>query len=657
MRALKCIGLLMCLQMGFAQDTDQFKFGLPTEEHRAFKTYAKDSTANAVVLYEWGKSSIEKGNGGLTFLFEEYVVRIKILKKSGSEHANVEIPLYTGNRFNDKLIEARAVAIDPETLQRTALKKNEVYTTAENDRWSVARFTVPNVQEGSIIDYYFKTRSAYFFNFTSWYFQEDIPKIYSEFNTSIPANYKYNIKLVGSLKLDDHQSKVKENCYQFSGVGYAGCAVEKYVMKDIPAFKEEEHMTSKENFISHIEYELKEVERFDGTKEKYSKTWDDVDREIKTDEEIGSESRREGYFKREVPSELLAGPNTLEKAKEIYYHLQKELVWNKRYNIFKDVNAKRAWQEKSGNIAELNLVLLNVLKAADFDAHFALLSTRDHGVPSKLFPVLTEFNYLVVWLEIDGKAFFLDITDKGLPFGTLPFKALNGYARIMDLKKGSFWKDIKVKEHSTHLTAINLDIDSEGKVSGKMRLSKSKYAAYDKRKTLNKIDIDGYLSKIEDDNPQLTIENYEHVDLDNREALLKETFHFVLEPTKPDVNTLFIFPFVTKTLEKNPFTLDERNYPVDFGYPNSYRQQISLNIDPQWEIAELPEEIGLRLPDNSAILLFKIQKTDHKVAMSYNLTIRKSTYTPAQYFELKQLFKKAIDLQNGKPIVLKKKHS
>jgi hypothetical protein len=79
-------------------------------------------------------------------------------------------------------------------------------------------------------------------------------------------------------------------------------------------------------------------------------------------------------------------------------------------------NIKELWKEKSGTPFELNLLLTEMLKIAEFKAWLVLINTRDE--PS--FKTSGQFNHAIVLAEIDGQAVFMDAYKKGCPIGSLP---------------------------------------------------------------------------------------------------------------------------------------------------------------------------------------------------------------------------------------------
>ena len=642
-----------------AQGPDiSFEFGNVPPEHMNMPGYEKDTTANALVLYEKGTSKIEKNSFGNVILSTEVIRRIKILKKDGVDEAILEIPLQKSleNKSRERFVEAEALSIHPDrSVYRLA--KKDIYTDNINEAYDMVKFTVPNVKEGSVIDYRYKVESPFLYNFNSWRFQSDIPKIFSQYTTTIPANYRYNIKLTGFLKLDHKESVLKKDCFYFQGVGTADCVNSTYIMKDIPAFKEEDFMVSKYNYLSAIDYELETFEGFDGTRKKFTKSWKDVDREIKYREEIGRQARKENYFGKLVPEEISTMPQGVEKAKKVYYYLQDQLFWNGKNHIFTRVDVKDAFEKKSGSIADLNLILLNFLKAAGFKADFMLLSTRNSNLPTKLYPVISEFNYLVIKLDIDEESFLLDLADKNLPFGILPFHALNGYGRVMDMDNGSYWYDIIPEKRTSTTIFTQISLTGDKYASIKARQTSSFYHALSKRKEMQNVSLEEHKESLQDEYDKKStyeLEEYTVINQKEPEKQLVEEYSFRMEKD-PHSPILVLNPFVVGRMDKNPFTLEERTYPVDFGYPFSYIYQVIIDLGEDYKSPELPAEKILRLEDGSGQLLCFSSRNGNSIVINTRLQFGRPVYIAEEYEGLKKLYAELLSLHNKQPLILERK--
>lgn len=636
-------------------------FGKPSVQELQMTSYEKDPTANAVVLYEAGKASIEKNDRtGSPELLYEHTVRIKIFNSKAFDKATVEIPLQKSleTKSKEKFLKAEAISVNQDrTVGR--LNASDIFIEEYNEQFDIAKFTVPNVKEGVVIDYTFKTSSPFFYNFNRWEFQSDIPKVYSEYYTSVPANYTYHVKLTGDLKLSDQKNDLRRDCFYFQGLGSADCSRSTYIMKDIPAFKEEEHMLSKRNYLSAIDYELETFKGFDGTVQRFTKTWKNTDDEIRHKEEIGRQARKDNQFKDILPAEISAMPNSLEKAKSIYYFLQNQMFWNGKYRIFTDVDVKKAYEEKSGSVADLNLILLNTLKAQDFDVNFMLLSTRNNGLPTKLYPVISDFNYLITKLNLGDTSYLLDITEKNNMFGLLPEKALNLYGRVMDFKNDSYWYDLKTSANSMQNFTVQIDISEDGQGGAKIREQNSGYLGLNKRKSFGDKSEDEYANTLEehyDKDGKFKLVNYSMKDREDPEKMLSEIYE--LEFTEGfDNSNIILNPYLGHRYEKNPFTLENRTYPVDFAYPFSYRYNIIINLPDNYEIKELPPNQIVKLSNDQGSITHVAAIKGNVVTINLKLDMASPIFYAEEYDGLKRIFEELVLFQNKRPLLIQKKTS
>ena len=81
------------------------------------------------------------------------------------------------------------------------------------------------------------------------------------------------------------------------------------------------------------------------------------------------------------------------------------------------------------------LVLKKYVNLAQVHRYINLLNAPKKWINCEAdFPVISDFNYLIVQATIDDKTYLLDATDNYLSFGEIPFRCLNSYGRLMDFK-------------------------------------------------------------------------------------------------------------------------------------------------------------------------------------------------------------------------------
>jgi hypothetical protein len=615
--------------------------------------YEKDTTANAIVLYEFGNSYIDNKTYGLV---TEITKKIKILNRNGFDKATIEEYLYYDGNKRETISDIYAVTFNLEdngSITSTRLDKKNIFEEKYNDRYTVTKFTLPNVKEGSVFTYSYKLKTPYFYKYKEWKFQDDIPKLHSEYHTSIPANWEYNIKLVGYKKLFKIESKLSKRCLEGGNGSYSDCTDAVYIMKDISAFIKEDYMTSVDNYLSRIEYELKIFKSFDGRTENLTKSWKTVDSEIKTDNDLGRQLGKGGMLKGLIDESIVNEPDLLKKAIGIYKYVQDNYTWDGKYGIFNNVSVKDLIKNKSGKVSEINILLHNLLDEYGIEVMPVLLSTRDNGLPTQIYPVMSDFNYLIVQASIDGKTFLLDATDDYLSFGEIPFRCLNHYGRLMDFDKGSYYIDIVPGNYSGRQLRVEIELDESEILKGKIDSKSTGYHALPLKKRYfgNKQD---YLKYYENKYNNLTFLNHSVIEEDKTNFEFLETFEveYLVEDI---IGNLYVNPFLFKFFTINPFKLQERTYPIDFGYKDAFLYNLKLTYCENYEVIEHPTDKTFSLPNNkgSIILTSKIQ--DNSVLLYFKLVFYESLYDPIYYDSIKDFFAKIVDIQKNSLIVLKKK--
>lgn len=644
-----------CLQSLTMLAQADIQFGTLTPLEQDFQVYEKDTTASAIYLYEYGDNYFEV-RGNYIWLITRYHAKIKILDDKGFDHANIQIPYYHSDKRTEKINKIRAITHNG--LVARSIGNEEIYDVSTSERWSEKRFTFPNVKEGSVLEYTYEVQSPFHFNLTGWKFQSDIPKLYSEYNAKIPGNWLYNRALIGEIKLDVNEATIQKQCFSVPGIAKeADCEVLKYAMNHVPAFEDsEEFMLSGSNYRSRLEFELSEYNSFYGQRERFTKSWKDVDSEFRSDKDIGRQLKMKGYFEKNVASDLLTQGEPLERAKNVFDFVKNHFTWNEQYGLWNENRVKTAFDEKIGNAAEINISLINLLNSAGIHADMVLLATRDRGLPKGSHPVMSDFNYVVAKVDLAGRSYLLDATNKDMPFGMLPFRCLNYFGRVMDFEKDSYWYDIKPEETNKKTLRAQVELDAEsGKLKGLFYHLNSGYFSVTQKNVLSSFTEKEYLENLEQEIiGDFSIKSYE-VSFENYdEKQLSERFEFEIDRSVDNGN-VYLNPFFITFFDKNPFISEHRNYPIDFGYTRNYTFSLNLNLPNGYRLKSIPESVNYVLPDNGGFLKLIVQEnTDGVIALFFDFKLNHTQYESSSYSAIKDFFSKVVQLQTQSLIVLEK---
>jgi hypothetical protein len=646
------IGLICLCWFSVSAQNNGFKFGEVRLAELEMKTYQPDSSAAALVLNEFGEAYFDEGK--LNF---EYHVKIKILTKDGLAYGDFKIPLRKREPNKDEVfsIEAETSNWNNGKIERYTLASKDVFYENTSRYGNYAKFTLPNVKVGSVIEVKYIIKTPFILNFWPWEFQREIPKLQSEFWAKIQGNSQYNISLRGFLKLTKNESSLENECFSF-GSAKAGCSLFKFGMKDIPAFKEEDYMTAKSNFIAAVNFELKEIRYFDGRVDKVTKEWKDVEDELMQNNDFGSQIKKAKTLTEDIVKTVVNPDSTsLQNAKRIYGWVKNSFSWNDEVRMYSELGVKKAYESKVGNSADINLILLAAMQNAGLNANPVILSTRSNGTPaSELYPVLSEYNYVIVRIMIGEATYLLDATDKFLPFGLLPIHCLNGSGRLLAKKDSNFTNLNAANGKRKKYSSFNLKLDEEGNLSGNVQISYSDYEAAARRKLLSGLNNEELTKHIQNEWKVVAVKNYLIENLQEIDKLFIEKFEIVIKSEEENPKRIYFNPFLQDKWTENPFKSSERLYPVDFGAPLQQIVSVSIKVPANYIIDDFPPSQSLALPAEGGRYIFAANKTENSIVMRNSVLLSKAVYNSNEYASLKELFARIVQIHQTDLVFLRK---
>lgn len=641
-----------------AQD---FPYGTISTDEMNMKSYAKDTSAHAVVLQEFGKTIINIGSDDKLKQIYEYHVKIKIFDSKAFDKGTVKILLYSNDKNDayEEVSEIKGVTYykdDNGFTQKAELEDKKVYPVKENKYWASQKFAMPGLRNGCVIEYKYRVESFRWYRLRSWEFQDDIPKIYSEYEAHIPAFFNFNASIKGFLKLTKSTASIESQCFESHGAK-ADCSLMNYGMANIPAFIEDDYMTAPKNYLSTINFELVDwTGPYDGIKHKETKEWRDIDYSLKTEPEFGGQLKRKGLLKDKVLPIIAGKTDDLAKAKAIYEYWQKWFKWDDFRGIYSE-NFSKAWDTHSGSVADINLSLITALNVAGLNAEAVLLSTRSNGALNTLYPVISDFDYVVAKVNIGDQAYLLDATDPLLPFGVLPFKCLNDKGRVFSLDKPSYFMDMSLPQREKSSYMLDVTLQEDGKLKGTLINYSTGYEAYKRRVAIKKFNsIDEYVENLNGKLPRWKLLKSDIRNLDSLDMPMIEKYDVEIGVYKnmDENNKLMFNPYYLNRITTNPLKLDERSYPIDMGMASEDRYVITLHLPAQYTVETPPQAIAMAIPNNGGKYITSYEAGDNSFSFTYFTQFSKSVYGAEEYPYLKEFFNKIIQSQKTEMVFRKK---
>lgn len=656
---MRCLLFIILSFLSFPAIAQEFSFGKLTNEDRIFDKKQLDSNANAIYLNEFGTTrfSFDSETGHMR-LIHEYHARIKIFNKEGFDAANIVIPTYksgTGDNQQEVISSIKASTFNYQDGKyiEAEMSPKAVFNEEKSKYLSLTKFTLPSIRENSIIEYQYTIETPYLFNFKTWVFQSDIPKVNSTYVAYIPANYRYNVSLRGFYKLTDNKAELSRECLRVSGKEM-DCSKLTYNMKNVPAFLEEDYMTSATNYKSAIYFELSEVFYLNGSAQKYTKSWKDIDYELTSNKDFGGQMKKKDVFKNILPSITANATDDITKAKAIFEYIKKQIRWNNYYGKYSETSVKEVIDKRSGNIADINFALISALAAAELDVEAVVLSTRENGTVNKLYPIMSDFNYVIAKVNIGDNSYLLDASEPLTPFGLLPLRCINDQGRVIPLKKPSYWIDLKASQKSSTVHTLNGVMGEDGKINGTITSYSSGFDALNLRRSIKKYSsVDEYVEKLDERLSNIKIKKFKISNLDTVENSITEEYEVEFNVGTGEKSGNYFNPFFINPIRKNPFKLNERNYPVDLGAASEERISINITLPEKYLVKEKPSDISIALPNQGGKYLVRTDVTDNNLLISQQLQFNKAIYTSEEYHYLKEFYNRIVQTQKTDVLITK----
>jgi len=335
-------------------------------------------------------------------------------------------------------------------------------------------------------------------------------------------------------------------------------------------------------------------------------------------------------------TQLIAGKIAPEeKAKAIYYWVQdniRYIAFEDGYAGFVPETAQDVFRNNYSDCKGMANLMTEMLKLAGLDAHLTWIGTKHIPYKHGEVNALCIDNHCISTVYIKGKAYFLDGTEKYIPFGENAYRIQDKTALI---EKGATHDLLTVpttdKNANKQMTQAKLTLvgnTMKGKVkvtmTGEERTGFQQYyqtIPSDRQKEF----INDFLSL---GNDNLDVKNAVTSNLKNRELPVVldgdiDLSNSVTTVGKELFATMDFFPKVLKNFTPKP----DRQNDYDFNNIYSYEDEIELAIPTNMKFVDVPEPL-------------KIETADFAFSGSYTVAANKITLKKTLAFPTGRIYKK-----------------
>jgi hypothetical protein len=637
----------------FGQSTaSAIKWGNVSEEERSMTVYEKDTSAAAVVLADLGAIMLDKNETGGYEAFLNRHCRVKIFNENGYGEADISLPFYHYEKA-ERIDNIRAQTISPDGTV-TKLNKKDIFTERINDYWSAIKFALPDIQPGSVIEYSYRHSTNRIVSLFSWDFQKSIPVAYSELQVDLPGHMDYFMMAKGSsyLKIDSWKGfSEKHGLLNFER------RMGKMAVENAPALKEEAFVTTIENYRVKIRFQLAAYYDYSGQRVDVVGDWDKLHGLV-----LGKEGLKDALNKQRGAKNFLAAAaghvdpamGEAEKMHALYQFTARHVKWNGMRSAYSDSAIDDIFAAGESSSGAVNICLLKLLREHGLEAHPVLTSSREHGDLLPLYPLLEQFNHLMVLCKAGGGEYILDAMNEYQPPGLPASSHLNKSGWVL-YPQTHEWIEIQPKD-SKDIFQITAEIDEQGALRAEVKTRYTHYAAIPERKAYReKGGIEAaWRGRLGGSYPAYSITEAVAQDAEDLSKPFSETFRLQID-NFADVNgaSIFFNPLLFTQFAQNPFKSEQRYYPIEFSYPMGELLSVTIKIPENWELVSLPESTIITLDDQIAYQ-YKVDMMGNTIRLLHKLDVNDIYYEATDYEHVRKIFD-LISRQARNQIVFKKK--
>ncbi|MCS3161339.1 DUF3857 domain-containing protein [Bacteroides faecis] len=494
-----------------------------------------------------------------------YEVKIKVLKSEGASYADIRIPYYS-NESNAVItlkesisqLDASAYNMEGGEMVRTKMKRDLVFTERINKQYMQLKFSIPAVREGTVFEYKYQLSSDLYYSINLWEAQRDIPVIFTQYDITIPEYFKFNLDMRGPHPM---ASKDETSSLTFL-LSLPGGQTEMlscngrhmiFTGEHLPALRPDNYVWCANDYMSSVYFELRGVDFPGSFYRSFTHTWEEIDQMLLQDEDFGAMLKMRNPYRDEMASLSLDQlPDRQNRIAAIYTFLKQKISWNGQYGLYGN-EVKKAVKNGTGSNADINFILMSMLRDAQIPCYPAVMSRKDRGILPYSYPSIQKLNTFIVGIaDTDSTLVFLDGSVINGYMNTLPPVLMVNRARLISETAGGRWMNLSKLGKNQIRATVRAQIHPDGQITGdRNAVYMGQYAANLRRRYYAAKDSTEYINQLETEE-NIKVKKFETRELNVFSPRITEFLDFEKQATVND-DLIYVNPMIFLHVSKCPF--------------------------------------------------------------------------------------------------------
>jgi transglutaminase-like putative cysteine protease/predicted Zn-dependent protease len=349
----------------------------------------------------------------------------------------------------------------------------------------------------------------------------------------------------------------------------------------------------------------------------------------------------------------------LEKAKLIYNYI----VTNIRYSsvsfrqsgwIPQDVS--KIISTRLGDCKDLSTLFVALAGKAGIPAQLVLIDTRDNGGKDMVLPSM-DFNHCITLAQIDGKEYYIELTDSNLPFGSLPNNLYEALALIIPAHGQKSSAEIRplialnrtVEKIIRNITVtingkdekLNVVAKRYGSLTSGWRESYATLSAEKQKEEYEQSISNGYKNPVK-------LESLVFTGLSDLSDSLITNYSYTVKNEIIEAGSMKMIkvPFIDLVATLESLSSDKREFPIEYwNYENTdaYETTVTLQLPSGQKFLEVPENQNFSF--KGSVYSVKYIKEGEKLKVHRTVKLQRQNISPADYEQFKKFFNDIVEAE------------
>lgn len=629
------------------------RFGKVSKEEVEMTTYDKDTSANAVMLYEHTDLFMNINAAGKFALSKKKHLRIKVLKEEGIDWGDFEILCYNSSNHKEVIsgIEVVTYNMADGKVVETKMPKKYVFNEEYSENYRKVSFSAQEVKVGSVIEVKYEVTNSMYWRIDDIYFQRRIPVNLAEASVRIPEYFTFNKKMNGYLQVG-YTKDVSSSAFPVAGGSLTyNLNIDNYRLVDAPAFRVEPYVYNSSQYLSAVHYDIRSLSIPGSVYEDYSVNWSAVDKSY-LESDIMTRFKGNCQFKEEVKG-IAADASDEDKIAAAVKIVKNAVEWDESYSIVPEPLAQTV-KARTGSNSDLNCLVAGCLRELGFRVDPVFIKMRSSGILLDYQPEMNPYDTFILCVtSSDGSSRYLDCGASEGFINILDPEMLIRNGRLIHTEGSGQWVDLTKLCRSGLVMNVNATVEpAAGSAAGKVSLNYFGVDSYEFKTYYNSFeDEEEYITDLENDH-SVEIQELQtsKVDEYSKDASVNFAYTKMLDSTG---EIIYINPFFDKFHSKDSFQSPTRDYPVDFPYPYSLKYAYNLKVPEGFAVDQMPQSILLKLEALDATVRVITKAAGNIVQISYTYTQNSTHGAVKDYEDIRSFWQYLGDIYDSM-IVLKK---